>query len=305
MAVAASFASTALLATDMRAATDQPPSLPLAELWNDPAPGERNLFDGPGGNAEKPRADEAYEVEERDSRGFSIGYRVTRADGSEWSVKIGPEAQTEVISSRIVWALGYHQLPSYFVERWTAVLNGKRQTLGGARFRPRPRDIGLDDKGRWSWRDNPFVETREFKGLLSLMMILNSTDLKDDNNELYDVEPERRGDARRWYVVKDLGASLGETGRFDPRRGYIEGFERERFILGVDKGFVQFAFKGRHQELLRHITPDDVKWISARLLRLTDRQWHDAFRAGGCDEATTARYIARIKAKAAEGIALQ
>jgi hypothetical protein len=122
---------------------------------------------------------------------------------------------------------------------------------------------------------------------------------------LFAVEPERGGDARRWYVVKDLGASLGETGRFDPRRGYIDGFERERFTTAVSEGFVRFAFKGRHQELLQRITPADVQWISERVLKITDHQWHDAFRAGGYDEAISARYIARIKAKAAEGIALQ
>ena len=47
------------------------------------------------------------------------------------------------------------------------------------------------------------------------MMILNSTDLKDDNNAIYE---RRSGDrvAGRWYVVKDLGATLGTTGRVDP-----------------------------------------------------------------------------------------
>ena len=82
------------------------------------------------------------------------------------------------------------------------------------------------------------------------MMIINSTDLKNENNEVYEVVGEAREDARRWYVVKDLGASLGETGRIDPRRGWIDGFEREPFVIGVKGGFVRFAFRGRHQELL-------------------------------------------------------
>jgi hypothetical protein len=67
---------------------------------------------------------------------------------------------------------------------------------------------------------------------------------------------------------------------------------------------VRFAFKGRHQELLRQIAPVDVRWISERVLQLTDRQWQDAFRAGGYDAATTARYVNRIRAKAEEGLAL-
>ena len=49
------------------------------------------------------------------------------------------------------------------------------------------------------------------------MMILNSTDLKDDNNAVYE---RRKGDrvVGRWYAVKDLGATLGTTGRMDPKR---------------------------------------------------------------------------------------
>jgi hypothetical protein len=278
----------------------------LAELWIDPDGSARNLFEGVGGDAPAPAADSRYEVLERDTRGFSITYRVKDTKGAEWNVKIGPEAQTEVVASRIVWALGYHQVPSYFVERWIAVNDDKAQTLGGARFRPRTKAMGLESKGTWSWQQNPFVHTRQYNGLLALMMLLNSTDLKNDNNELYKVDNgERREGATQWYVVKDLGASLGETGRFDPRRGYIDGFEREPFTVGVQNGFVRFAFRGRHQELLEGITVEDVKWISQRVLRISDRQWNDAFRAGGYPDDVRARFIARIKQKATEGLSLR
>src|SRR4030095_14173384 len=114
-----------------------------------------------------------------------ITYRVKDQRQREWNVKIGPEAQTEVVASRIVWGLGYHQVPSYFVERWISVTGTKGDLLGGARFRPH--EMGLKSRGTWSWQQNPFVGTPQYKGLLVLMMILNSTDLKNDNNELYDV----------------------------------------------------------------------------------------------------------------------
>jgi hypothetical protein len=185
------------------------------------------------------------------------------------------------------------------------VTDGKPQVLGGARFRQRPKDLGLDGKGSWSWQQNPFVGTRAYNGLLVLMMIINSTDLKNDNNELFKVEDRQREEARLWYVVKDLGATLGETGRFDPRRGYVEGFEREPFTFGVQNGLVRFAFRGRHQELLQHISVNDVKWMSERVLRITERQWRDAFRAGSYDAALTNRFVARIKQKAEEGLALK
>ena len=92
----------------------------LAQFWVDPGPTPRDLFDGVGG-AVRPATERRFDVLERDTGGFSMTYRVRDQRGAEWSVKIGPEAQTEVVASRIVWAVGYHQLPSYFVERWIAV----------------------------------------------------------------------------------------------------------------------------------------------------------------------------------------
>src|SRR6185436_12400468 len=129
------------------------------------------------------------------------------------------------------------------------------------------------------------------------MMILNSTDLKNQNNTLYEVIGEPRENAARWYVVKDLGASLGETGRMEPRRGYIDGFEREPFIVRVEEGRVRFGFRGRHQELIANITVEDVRWACDRLQKVSDRQWLDAFRAGNFSEDLTRRYVARIQQK--------
>jgi hypothetical protein len=275
----------------------------MAEFWVEPGSETRNLFDGPGANGVRPAADARYEILERDTRGFSITYKVRDARDREWNVKIGPEAQTEVVTARIVWAMGYHQVPSYFVERWVGVSSGKGEQFGGARFRPR--DDGLESLGMWSWQENPFVGTSPYNGLLVLMMILNGSDLKNQNNELYEVTDGPRERAARWYVLKDLGASLGETGRFDPVRGNIDAFEREPFILGINHGSVRFAYRGRHQELLRHITVEDVRWTCNRLRRLTDEQWRDAFRAGNYSPEVTARYVARIRTKIEEGLRLQ
>jgi hypothetical protein len=288
--------------TVKRTGSGPPTRAQLAELWVNPGSAPRDLAAGVGGRHPRPAADATYDVISKDTRGFSITYRVKDRRGAEWNVKIGPEAQTEVVASRILWGLGYHQVPSYFVERWIAVENARGELRGGARFRPR--DLPLHSAGAWSWQRNPFVGTREYNGLLSLLMLINSTDLKNDNNEIYDVEGETSEQSRRWYVVKDLGASLGETGRVDPRRGYLEGFEREPFLLSPANGFARFAYRGLHKELLQNIPIDDLKWACARMLAITDRQWHDAFAAANYDEQTTARYVARIRAKAQEGLAL-
>src|SRR5262245_34222512 len=100
--------------------TGGPPSpAQMAELWVDRGSAARDLFEGQLGTLReppRPQADTRYDILNRDTRGFSITYRVPDGRGREWHIKIEPEAQTEVVTSRIVWALGYHQLPSSFVE---------------------------------------------------------------------------------------------------------------------------------------------------------------------------------------------
>ena len=79
--------------------------------------------------------DATYSFVAKDTSGFSLGFDVRSADGLEWSVKLGPEAQSEVVTSRILWAIGFHQPPTYYLERWT--LTG--QEAGAqppGRFRP-------------------------------------------------------------------------------------------------------------------------------------------------------------------------
>jgi hypothetical protein len=276
---------------------------PIDELWQEPERERLNLIDGVGGGADKPSVDGRYQILETNTGGFSTTYRVRDERGLEWSVKIGPEAQTEVVSSRIVWTLGYQQVPSYFVERWIAVDGDHARTLGGARFRPRK--MPMKAAGPWSWARNPFVGTRPYRGLIALMMVLNSTDLKAGNNELYEIANPGPGRPARWYVVKDLGASLGETGRIEPRRGYLEGFERERFIVSTDNDQVRFGFRGRHKELLTQVGLEDLRWISQRILRVPEGSLLDAFRAGGYNDSQSRRYVARIFGKAEEGLAVR
>jgi hypothetical protein len=279
----------------------QPDSRIRAEMWNEPGR-PRELFYGTGGRELAPPAQATFVVDKRDPSGFSTTLDLTDPSGREWSAKLGPEAQSEVVSSRIVWALGYHQPPSYFVASFRVKEGAGEGQEGPARFRPKTKWI--DSRETWSWHRNPFVGTQAYRGLLVLMMVLNSTDLKDDNNQTYLVARNGRRPVL-WYTVKDLGASLGTTGKLYPERNDVVEFEKHGFIERSSGGSVTFAFAGRHQELLKSLTAADVRWTCRRLARLTDRQWHDAFRAGGYPEETRRRYVAKIKAKIAEGLALE
>ena len=56
--------------------------------------------------------------------------------------------------------------------------------------------------------------------------------------------------------------------------------------------------------MLDIVTPADVVWACELLARLEDRQWADAFRAGGYAPEASARFIAKLKEKVAQGLAL-
>jgi hypothetical protein len=282
---------------------DKPAARPLAELWVEP--GVRDLFHGVGGARLAPAKDAHYRFKAKDDLGFSVSYDVEDPAGLEWSAKIGAEAQTEVVVSRVLWGLGYHQPPLYYLPSWTLVEEGgdvKKESE--ARFRPKVPELDRLDE-LWSWNDNPYVGTRQFKALLVVLLMLNSTDLKDDNNSLYEVKgrlPHAPAGAKRWFVVRDLGAALGETGRLYPRRNWIEGFEKEPFINGVSEGRIEFAYSGRHQQLLKMVTPADLRWAATRMQRLSDKQWHDAFRAANYGEGTRDRYLRKIRQKIDEAL---
>lgn len=286
-------------------ATAKPVS--IAQLWEDPVDLERrDLLNGPGGQQHVPVAGARYEYLEDKSSGINSGYDVRDAKGERWSIKLGVESRTEVAVSRIVWAVGYHQPWVYYVPRWTLTRDGKDSVLAGSRFRLEPET--QDKSGEWSWRKNPFLGTRELSGLFVLMVLFNNWDLKTAQNAIYDVKSDAGSEPHTWYMVRDLGASLGKSTwltfgtKDDPA-----GFDAQPFILGVRGNRVRFAFEGGWMEPQLHssVTPRDVRWICGLLARLSDTQWADAFRAGGYTPAEGERYVRRLKAKVAEGLRIR
>jgi hypothetical protein len=284
----------------------QPPELvQIEELWERPDDLEaRDLFNGPWGARHAPPADAVYTFVKFKTGGVNPGMTVRDPLGREWRVKQAPrdgrghEGPIEVVLSRVLSAVGYHQPPVYFLPQFTLRDGSKTRVEPGGRFRLDHES--LTDRGDWSWQQNPFVGTKPYQGLLVILVMFNSSDLKNSNNTLY----ETRGDLgpRRWFVVRDIGTALGSTGRLEPRRGDVDIFEREAFLNSVEDGYVGFNYHGWHQELLRHrITTDDVRWASDLLGRLTSAQWRDAFRAGGYNAQLAQRFIQRLLTKINEG----
>ena len=285
-------------------APERPPSPDqVKELWIDPGNQPRDLLWGVGGQKYAPAPDAVYTFEARDDVGFSSSYDVRDPQGGEWSAKIGPESQSEIVLSRILWGLGYHQPPVYYLPSWKLQRDGHVRIESEARFRPKlPQLERL--KEYWWWQQNPFVGTHELSGLLVVLTMFNSTDLKNDNNSIYKLTEPWDG-ADRWFVVRDLGASLGETGKLFPRRNWLDGFEKHGFITAIEGDRVEFDYVGRHQELLSMIHPPDVQWAAQRMQRITDTQWRDAFRAANYADADAQRFIRRLKQKIDDGLALR
>jgi hypothetical protein len=225
--------------------------------------------------------------------------------GREWNVKQpiytnqGAEGPVEVVLSRVLSAIGYRQPPVYYLPSFTVKDAWKTQVVAGGRFRLR--HPTLKERGDWWFQKNPFVGTRPFEGLLVTLLMFRSTDLKNSNNSIYQ---HRTGDlVEQWYVVRDLGSALGETGRFAPFRNDPDRFERQRFILDVRNGLVRFDYHGFHQELFRdRIRAEDVRWACELLDGLSHDQWSDAFRAGGYEPAVADRFIRKLRATIADGL---
>lgn len=295
------------------AQTLSPAAADIAELWQDPVDLlQRDLFSGPGGPALTPPANATYQFAAVKTSGTNPGYDVRDASGRLWSVKLGIEAQSEVTTSRILWAIGFHQPATYYVPQF--ILSGAEAgTKVNARFRT---DVEpWRAAGEWSWYANPFADTQPFRGLVVAQLVLNAWDLKTSNNRIYDAaDPQRR--PRRQFMVRDVGASLGHARQFplftllgtrglQGSKNNVEDFERQGFITKVDGTRVEFDYRGRNRVLVDRIRVADVIWTCELLARIPDGHWQAAFRAGHYSAEDSERFIDKIKEKIEQGLALR
>ena len=273
-------------------------------LWQDPGDiSTRDLFLGAGGEAMKPDISNITFVKE-EVGGFSAGFRVRDGAGNTWVVKLGKEAQPETASSRFVWAVGYvteiHYLfpcvhikgaPNKNVERCEG------QGFANVRFEARPKNIKRQGT-IWSWANNPFQGTKELKGLIVMMALLNNWDLKDDNNKLIYLPGADGAQGEIHYIISDLGATFGKTGGFISRsRNAPKDYVKAKFIEGVEAGRVKFAYSGKNSELFKDISVADAKWIGDLLARLSDAQITDAFRAANFDPEEIQMLVPAVRAR--------
>ncbi|HZB43625.1 MAG TPA: hypothetical protein VE360_00205 [Pyrinomonadaceae bacterium] len=278
---------------------DKEPPRGTPVLWRAMNVEALDLRAGPGGAGGGPSLRRVQFLEE-EKGGFSTKYRVKDAAGREWVVKVGKEAQSETAATRLLWAAGYMTEATYLVPRVN--IRGKG-VFRNARFEGR--GAGVKREGEWGWDENPFVGTREFQGLKVMMVFLNNWDIKDSNNVILSQGGELR------YAISDLGATLGETGRypllwrFTRNRNNPEGFGDDKFIDEIkDDGRVDFHFSGKKRGMFNDIRVEDARWLGQQLARLSDRQIGDAFRAANYTPAEVRVLTRAVRARINELVRL-
>jgi len=332
LVIVLAFSSTAFAQKEKKKKKAAPTGTPV--LWHDPGDiSARDLKYGPGAQQLAPAAPFTFVKE--DTVGASPKFRVKDANGVNWTVKLGPEAQSETVATRLVWAMGYFAEEAYYYDR-IEVKNLPRlskgqefvsgSTVRSVRFEPRRK--GVTRGAIWDWLKNPFLGTREFDGLKVMMVLLANYDTRLENNRvLYQKHPET-GEMEARYVVTDIGATLGKVGGLGGKRikNSLSDYQASKFILTVENGVVEFDYSTRPQgagkfaslfnpgygksqankeKAMRRIPVPNARWIGEMLARLSDEQLHDAFRAAGYDDATREGFVKtlreRIKALASLG----
>jgi hypothetical protein len=274
----------------------------------------RDLFWGPGGEASKPDLSNVTFVK-AETGGFSTKYRVKDGAGREWVAKVGKEAQSETAAVRLVWAVGYVTETNYLAP--CVHINGvpkapkeiERCANGGfanVRFEARPDNVKRLDE--WKWVGNPFAGTKELHGLAILMALLNNWDIKDTNNKVLLVRGGgESGRDELHYVVSDLGATFGKVKldvpgfwRLSRSRNAPQDYRDDPFVEDVKDGRVFLFYKGKRQDLFDDVSVGDARWLASLLMKLSNRQLADAFRAANYTPAEVETLAGAVRARIGE-----
>jgi hypothetical protein len=297
---------------------------PRAILWRDPGDIQsRNLLYGPGSPELAPV--EPFTFIKESKKGESPKFEVKDGRGVVWTVKLGEEAQSETVATRLVWSVGYFAEEAYYfdevrIENLPKLSRGRDFVLSdgivvGARFEPER--THLTEGPTWDWENNPFRGTRQLSGLKILMILLNNFDARQDNNKIFYSRPTPNARYEAHHYVTDLGATLGRAGGLGGKRtkNDLKDFLSTRFVMGVEDGAVEFDYDTRPTKLghlsilyppyyrgevkkekaMRGIPVAHARWIGSLLSQLTDEQLRDAFRAAQYNNETMEGYVEALR----------
>jgi hypothetical protein len=293
-------------------------------LWQDPGDiAAKDMLHGLGGEEHQPKAPFTFQSE--DHNGTNPKFDARDADDKKWRVKLGVEARPEVVTSRLLWAVGYFTEDDYVLPQ--ATVPGLKLDRGmnlvspggmvtDARFSRRP--SGQDKIAIWRWKDNPFTGKREFNGLRVMMAVVNNWDLKDVNNAVYS---DSKGD-RQLFLASDIGATFGANGEHKNHRddkSNAAAYAKSLFITKREKTTITFCtphqpygfamhtylfgeyFRRLGLRWIGHDIPrDDARWIGEELGKLSHQQLVDAFKAADYSPEDTDIFVRTLEHRIAE-----
>jgi hypothetical protein len=269
----------------------------------------RDLFWGPGGERMQPDLSNVTFVKQ-ESGGFSTKFRVKDGAGREWVAKMGKEAQAETAAVRLVWALGYvteinYLAPCVKISGAPKPAKVVERCAGGGfanvRFEARPENVKRLDE--WKWNNNPFTGTRELRGLIIMMALVNNWDIKDTNNKILALKSVG-GQNELHYVVSDLGATFGKVKldvpafwRLSRSRNEPNDYRDDPFLEEVKGDRVFLFYKGKRQDLFDDLRTTEARWLANLLTKLSDRQISDAFRAANYTPMEMATLTSAVRSR--------
>lgn len=262
-------------------------------MWEPVTISERNLYLGPGGTEMQPDLKKSQFLGKQGG-GTQLKYRIKDAAGREWVVKVGRETQPETAATRLLWAIGYRTEINYLVPKVQIQQIGNYKNV---RFEARPDNVKRLEK--WSWTDNPFAGTNEFEGLKIMMAMFNNWDIKDENTAVI-----KDGDAH-YYIISDLGATFGKLpevsgGKTGRSVNKPEDYAEARFIRQVRDGMIELDYRGKADSIIKGVKVEHGRWLADLLLRLSDKQIEDAFRAANYDDEEVMMLARAFKARIRE-----
>jgi hypothetical protein len=294
-------------------------------LWHNPGNiSSLDLLYGQGGQKGVPAPPFTFESE--DMNGTNPKFDARDAKDHKWRVKLGPEARPEVVASRLLWATGYYVNDDYVLasadiqgihmKRDRGMIHNGQVTE--ARFARKP--SGQKKIGIWKWKENPFMDTREFNGLRVMMAVMNNWDLKDVNNAVF--EDSKTG--KDIFLTSDIGATFGTNGLSWTNarsKGSIDSFKDSKFItkttdttvsFGTPKpptarliesfglGAKDYANRAGMEWIGRDVPIKDARWIASLLKQLSHQQLVDAFRAGHFPPDQIDAYVQLVESRIQE-----
>jgi hypothetical protein len=278
-------------------------------LWRDMGDiSQLDLHWGIGSEDEQPKP--PFQFDKEDVSGTNPKIKIIDANGVKWNMKFDEEVHAEVVSSRIAWAMGYMVEESYFVPSGTVNgvtgLGRAKKFIGSggsftdAMFEKRPDNIARRATP-WAWDENPFVGTKELAGLGVVCFLLSNWDAKESNNNVLAMFDEDGKTVKEWFLVADWGGTFGKTGGFLSHSKWdAADYGKQAFIDGVRDGRIKFHYSGKMGSSLKDMPVENAKWITQRLVKLSDAQWRDAFKAGGATQTDTDAFISVLRRRLGE-----